>query len=110
MSEFVLTCCVGHDEAPAESLVILNVNVRPVFTDGLPHDRQNPQNFRTAHAALMKARHIPFRLGASHTTNTRVSRTTLTFRHYKCSEPSLKQNTQIRIIHSANHNIKIRYN
>lgn len=106
----MLTCCVGHDEAPAESLVILNVNVTPVFTDGLPHDRQKPQNFGTVHPALMKARLIPFRPRASHSTNTRVSRTTLTFRQYVRSESSLKQNTLIRILHPANHNIKTRYN
>jgi hypothetical protein len=58
----------------------------------------------------MKARHIPFRPGASHSTNTQVSRTILTFRQYKRAEPSLKQNTSIRIFHPANHNIKIRYN
>lgn len=72
----MLTCCVGHDEAPAESLVILNVNVTPGFTDGFPYDRQKPQNVRTVHPALVKADiRISFRPGASHSTNTRVSRT-----------------------------------
>jgi hypothetical protein len=42
--------------------------------------------------------------------HTRPIRESLIFRQYKRSETSLKQNTPIRILHPANHNIKIRYN
>ena len=61
---FVLTCCVGHDEAPAESLVILNINVTPVFTDGLPQNSVMQRDLERVGWSRRRAKYSDFVLDA----------------------------------------------